>query len=39
MSALLLGVLLVAGVAGSAWMVFGDVVRAVPAANEDFVFC
>ena len=39
MSAFLLWVLSVAGVAGSAWLVFGDVVRAVPASNEDFVFC
>lgn len=39
MSAFLLWVLSVVGVAGSAWFVFGDVVRGVPASNEDFVFC
>ena len=39
MSAFLLWVLSVVGVAGSAWFVFGDVLRAVPASNEDFVFC
>ena len=39
MSVFLLWVLSVAGVAGAAWFVVGDVLRAIPASNEDFVLC
>jgi hypothetical protein len=31
--------LLLVPVAGFAWYVLGDVVRAVPKRNEDFIFC
>ncbi len=39
MSAFLLWVLSIAGVAGAAWYRYGGVLRAVPASNEDFILC